>query len=40
LLFGKVDLRGKRVVAVISGGNIDVSLLYEILGERLQSEHP
>ncbi|HUW95945.1 MAG TPA: pyridoxal-phosphate dependent enzyme, partial [Anaerolineae bacterium] len=35
LLFDKVDLRGKKVVAVISGGNIDVSLLFEILGEHL-----
>ena len=36
LLFDKVDLKGRKVVAVISGGNIDVGLLSEILGERLQ----
>jgi len=35
LLFDKVDLKGKKVVGVISGGNIDVSLLFEILGEHL-----
>jgi threonine dehydratase len=33
LLFDKVDLRGGKVVAVISGGNIDVDLLFEVLGE-------
>lgn len=38
LLFDKVDLRGKKVVAVISGGNIDVDLLFEIMGEHLQRE--
>ena len=40
LLFDKVGLKGKKVVAVISGGNIDIGLLAEILGERLQSGHP
>jgi threonine dehydratase len=35
LLFDKVDLKGKKVVAVISGGNIDIDLLFEILGEHL-----
>jgi len=33
LLARKIDLSGKRVVAVLSGGNIDLSLLNEILGE-------
>ncbi|HUS69872.1 MAG TPA: threonine/serine dehydratase [Anaerolineae bacterium] len=36
LLFDKVGLKGKKVVAVISGGNIDIGLLAEILAERLQ----
>jgi threonine dehydratase len=36
LLFDKVGLKGKKVVAVISGGNIDIGLLAEILGGRLQ----
>jgi len=35
LLFDKVGLKGKKVVAVISGGNIDIGLLAEILAERL-----
>ena len=39
LLFDKVDLKGRKVVAVISGGNIDIGLLFEILSERLQSLH-
>jgi len=39
LLFDKVDLKGRKVVAVISGGNIDIDLLFEILGEHLQSLH-
>jgi threonine dehydratase len=31
LLFNKIDLRGKRVAVVLSGGNIDLSLLTEII---------
>jgi len=31
LLFGKVDLKNRKVVAVLSGGNIDVDLLLEIM---------
>lgn len=38
LLFDKVDLKGRKVVAVISGGNIDIDLLAEILGEHLPRE--
>lgn len=38
LLFDKVNLKGRKVVAVISGGNIDVDLLFEIVGEHLQRE--
>jgi threonine dehydratase len=36
LLFDKVALKDRKVVAVISGGNIDIGLLSQILGERLQ----
>ena len=32
LLAGKVDLAGKRVAVVISGGNIDLGLFSEIVG--------
>ena len=38
LLFDKVDLKGRKVVAVISGGNIDADLLFEIMGECLQKQ--
>jgi len=34
LLARKVKLEGKRVVAVLSGGNIDLSLLAEIINQR------
>lgn len=34
LLAHKLDLRGKRVVCVLSGGNLDISLLKSILKER------
>jgi len=36
LLSDKVSLKGQKVVAVISGGNIDAELLFEVLGEGLQ----
>ena len=35
LLFDKVGLKGKKVVAVISGGNIDIELLLEITQQSL-----
>jgi threonine dehydratase len=31
LLFDKVNLKGKKVVSVLSGGNIDIDLLLEIM---------
>ena len=34
LMFDKVNLKGKRVAVVLSGGNIDVSLLAEILNQK------
>ena len=34
LLFEKVDLKGKKVVALLSGGNIDAELLFQIMAER------
>ncbi|MCS7364247.1 MAG: threonine ammonia-lyase [archaeon GB-1867-035] len=38
ILSGKIDVEGKRVVAVVSGGNIDPSLLSTILEKNLISE--
>jgi len=35
LLFDKVDLKGKNVVSVLSGGNINVDLLSEIMQQSL-----
>jgi threonine dehydratase len=40
LLNGQLDADGQRVVAVITGRNIDVALLREILGEQQQSYDP
>jgi len=37
LLAGKVNLAGRRVVAVLSGANIDASLLFAIMSEQLNS---
>jgi len=37
LLAGKVSLAGKKVVAVLSGANIDASLLFEIMDERSET---
>jgi threonine dehydratase len=36
LLFDKVDLKGKKVVSVLSGGNINVDLLFEIMQQSLK----
>ena len=33
LLAGKVDLAGRKIVAILSGANIDASLLFEIMSE-------
>jgi len=38
LLFDKVDLKGRKVVAVISGGNIDIDLLFEIVQHGLRKQ--
>jgi len=38
LLFDKVSLKDRKVVAVISGGNIDVDLLYEIVQHGLRKQ--
>lgn len=38
LLFDKVNLKGRKVVAVLSGANIDAALFSEILQEGLQAE--
>ncbi|MFQ5813985.1 MAG: threonine/serine dehydratase [Anaerolineae bacterium] len=39
LLAGKVNLAGRKVVAVLSGANIDATLLFEIIGEQLNSHN-
>lgn len=39
LLFDKVNLKGRKVVAVISGGNIDADLLFKILDGCLHRPH-
>jgi len=36
LLFDKVNLKGRSVVAVLSGGNIGVDLLFEIVEDGLE----
>ena len=38
-LKGKVDVRGKRVVCLLSGGNIDVSFIQSIIEQGLVSRH-
>ena len=37
LLAGKVDLAGRKVVAVLSGANIDASLLFQIMDEQSET---
>jgi len=39
LLFDRVNLKGRKVVAVISGGNIDADLLFKILDGCLHRPH-
>jgi threonine dehydratase len=34
-MFGKVDLKGKRVVCLLSGGNIDVTILSRVINRGL-----
>ena len=34
LLSGKVDLKGKKVAVILSGGNIDMAILIQIMGQR------
>jgi threonine dehydratase len=34
LLSGKVDLKGKKVAVILSGGNIDMGVLSQIMGQR------
>ena len=38
LLFDKVDLKGRKVAVVISGGNIDIDLLFEIVQHGLRKQ--
>lgn len=39
VLSGKLDVRGKRVVCVLSGGNIDVSFIQSIIERGLAARH-
>ena len=39
VLKGKVDVRGKKVVCLLSGGNIDVSFIQCIIEQGLVSRH-
>lgn len=39
VLKGKVDVKGKRVVCLLSGGNIDVSFIQSIIEQGLVSRH-
>ena len=39
VLSGKIDVRGKRVVCVLSGGNIDVSFIQSIIERGLVARH-
>jgi len=34
LLAEKIDLESKKVVTILSGGNIDTDLLFQIMAER------
>ena len=38
LLAEKIDLEGKKVAAILSGGNIDADLLFQIMAERYGGE--
>jgi threonine dehydratase len=35
-MFGKVDLQGKKAVCVVSGGNIDVTILSRVIARGLE----
>ena len=39
VLSGKIDVKGKRVVCVLSGGNIDVSFIQSIIERGLVARH-
>lgn len=39
LLNGKVDVKGKKVVCVLSGGNIDVSFIHKVVEKGLVTRH-
>ncbi|MFQ6001874.1 MAG: threonine ammonia-lyase, partial [Anaerolineae bacterium] len=38
LLAGKIDLEGQKVATILSGGNIDTDLLFQIMVERYGGE--
>ena len=35
-MFGKIDLQGKKTVCVVSGGNIDVTILSRVISRGLE----
>jgi threonine dehydratase len=37
-MFGKIDVKGKKVVCVVSGGNIDVTILSRVISRGLMME--
>ena len=37
-MFGKIDTKGKKVVCVVSGGNIDVNILSRVISRGLLME--
>ena len=39
ILSGKIDVRGKKVVCLLSGGNIDVSFIQNIIEQGLFARH-
>ena len=38
VLFGKIDLIGKRVVAILSGGNIDLNILSGVIDRGIKKQ--
>ena len=39
VMFGKINLLGKRVVAILSGGNIDLNTLAGVIGRELKKQN-
>ena len=39
-MFNKVDVKGKKVVCLVSGGNIDVTILSRVITRGLRQDGP